>query len=194
MQERSVILPARLREVRVDSGSSATAPHLVEAKPSMADGQETFDRIMASLGEAVTQMRQQQQVQVGQCQTAIVELAVAIASRFLHDKVRAGEFPLEILVQQALERLDVRQAVQVFLHPDDVKILQQRLEQSKEGWPAGDIRFVADAGVRRGGCRVQAGDNGLFADLEMLLTELRQQLLEHPSEPSLPSSPVNHPR
>ena len=56
-------------------------------------------------------------------QKLAVELAVAIASRLLHDQIQAGDYPVENLVRTVVERLDTPQPVTVFLHPEDLAAL-----------------------------------------------------------------------
>jgi flagellar assembly protein FliH len=140
---------------------------------------EALKRILTSLQNAAQAVATQQMEQLAEVRRVTVELAVAIASRLIHERILAGQFGVETLVRQVLEKLEPRQPIAVRLHPDDLALLKRRL-------PAGDplanlendkVRFVADPALSRGDCRAEAGDVRIVSHLQGQLEEIRQHLL-----------------
>jgi flagellar biosynthesis/type III secretory pathway protein FliH len=110
---------------------------------------------------------------------AAVELAVAVAGRLLHDKARTGEFPLEELIRNVVEKLPDRRDVIVSMHPDDLSLLRQRLGVEHLLAEESTTQFRADAGLTRGACRAEASGVTVLSDLEIQLAILRQEMLEN---------------
>lgn len=139
---------------------------------------EAIEQVLARLTDVARTFEAQQRHRLGEMQQAAVELAIAVAGRLLHDKIEAGDFPVETLVREVVERLGPRQPVSVFLHPDDIALLQQRLGEKQALFPeATVVRLVPDAALKRGDCRAEAGEVSVLSHLEVQLNDLRQQLL-----------------
>src|SRR5207249_3655574 len=107
---------------------------------------------LARFQEATKSLRAFQQKLLGEMQRLAMDLAVAIASRFLNSQVHAGSAPMELWIREAIERLDARQPVTVRIHPEDLALLEKRLGP-ENFLPLNDaeVSFVADPTVRRGG-------------------------------------------
>jgi flagellar assembly protein FliH len=119
-------------------------------------------------------------------QRAAVELALAVASRLLYTRIETGDYPIEVMVQQVVERLSAREEVTVALHPADLALLEARLEEEPDLLGEdGRIRLVADTTIPRGDCRAEVGDVSVLSQLDQQLEELRHHLLE-----SLPDAEV----
>src|SRR5262249_12633780 len=98
-------------------------------------------------------------------------------ARLLHDRISAGDFAIELLVREMIGQLNTDEPITVSLHPDDLELLQRRLD----GRPLleGDerVRLVADVALGRGGCRVESKDDMILAELEEQLADMRRQLM-----------------
>jgi flagellar biosynthesis/type III secretory pathway protein FliH len=181
MQEKSIRLPARLRGVvRSDPPAAATVtPHQPIPDAETVRQRQAIEDVLQSLRGAAAELQAKHQLLLKSLQKAAVDLAVAVAGRFLHQRLTTGEFAVETLVQQAIERLEPRQAVSVALHPDDLTILEKRLaEEPRAALHGRDVKFSADSSVHRGGCKVQSGEIMVMTDLDEKLAELHGQLLE----------------
>ena len=192
--ETSVRLPGRLVGiVRTDAAAPVPAgPPLgpAAAPPAAAAGarvaiatadaaeRERVRKVLASLTEAVAGLRAQGQQLLQAVEPLAVELALAVAGRFLHRQVETGAFPLAALVRQAIERLDSRQPVVVLVHADDLALLQRQLGDNADLLGGAEVRLAADASLTRGSCKVQSQDRGVRFDLDSRLAALRQQLLD----------------
>ena len=138
-----------------------------------------IERLQTSLHEAVTELETRRQRSLGEMQAAAVELAVAVASHIVHEKIVANDFAVEDLVRHAVERLQHHAPLTVRLHPNDLALFERRIADQTPPWQAaGQVRLIADAALRRGDCRADAGDFGVLGDIERQLAEIRQQLLE----------------
>ncbi|HTU18366.1 MAG TPA: FliH/SctL family protein [Gemmataceae bacterium] len=193
----------RLRNIVSASPSLPLPPVPVAAKapppPSpdpaaiQREEQQAIEKSLRQLRQAVEQLGTRYDAMAAEMRQAAVELAIAVAGRVVFDKLQAGDFPIEEMVRQATARLPAAPIVTVYLHPEDLALLQRRLSD-KELSPlhGSQTRFEPDPSLRRGGCRAEAGEIHVLADLASHLAELRQQLLwsaSHAQSGSGPSSP-----
>ena len=179
---------------------------------------QAIEQTLAQVRQSVEQLGARYDAMAAEMRQAAVELAIAVAGRVVFDKLQAGDFPIEEMVRQAAARLPAAPAVTVYLHPEDLAVLQRRLasEEDKETRRHGDKEkestpffslspclrvslsgksepcFESDPALRRGSCRTEAGEIHVLADLATQLAELRRQLLwsaSHARSGSGPSSP-----
>jgi flagellar biosynthesis/type III secretory pathway protein FliH len=133
--------------------------------------------VLAGLTGAARSLEAEHRRRWQEMELAAVELAVAIASRLLHQRLNAGEFGVEALAREVLGRLEGGQQATVFLHPDDLALLRQRLPD--EAALASDhrpVRLAADPALRRGDCRAQAGEVSVLSQVEGQLADLHRHL------------------
>jgi flagellar biosynthesis/type III secretory pathway protein FliH len=168
------------------------SPHLplpaipvAEPAPTMPDPAQLareeramIEQVLAQLRITVDKLGTRYDSMTAEMRQAAVELALAVAGRLVFDKLQAGEFPIEEMLRQAIARLPAAPAVTVYLHPEDLALLKQRLADQPL-LPAREpqVRIEADAALSRGGCRAEAGEIHVLADLATQLAELRQHLL-----------------
>jgi flagellar biosynthesis/type III secretory pathway protein FliH len=137
---------------------------------------------LAGLATAATSLRQDVDRMRGEMEAAAVELATALASRLIHKAIDADAFGVQELVHELTARLEGDRAVTVFLHPEDLKLLQRRAPES-----GGDraIQLKADAALGRGDCRAVSGDVSLISQLRVQMADLNDHLrrsVTHESE------------
>ncbi len=137
-----------------------------------------FQNILAGLRKAAAQVATQHESMLSEMRQAAVELAIAVAGRLLHDKVHAGEYPLEKVIRQVVDKLPVRRKVIVSMHPDDLALLRQRLGEKALESESPVLEFRADTRLTRGACKAEAGGVTVLSDLQEQLALLRQELLE----------------
>lgn len=139
---------------------------------------QAIERVLDQMRKTGEQLAARYDAALDEMRQAAIELAIAIAGRVVFDKLQAGEFPIEEMVRQAVAHLPAEPAPAVYLHPDDFALLQSRLGE-KPLLPARDakLRIETDASLRRGGCRAEAGEIHVLADLAEQLAGLRQHLL-----------------
>ena len=139
---------------------------------------QLIEQMLTQMRQSVAQLATRYDGLVAEMRQAAVELAIAVTGRLVFDKLQTGEFPIEEMVRQAIARLPAAPAVTVYLHPEDRALLQRRLGDDPL-LPLAEpkLRIEADASLRRGGCRAEAGEIHVLTDLADLLAELRQQML-----------------
>jgi flagellar biosynthesis/type III secretory pathway protein FliH len=158
----------------------APAPKAPPPDPHRKEREErqAIERVLHQLRNAAQQMAAHYLTMIDEMRQAAIELAVAVAGRLVFDKLQAGEFPIEEMVRQAMARLPTAPECTVYLHPDDLALLQHRLDgQPVVAAREPRLRIEADAALQRGGCRAEAGEIHVLADLAEQLAELRQHLL-----------------
>ena len=184
--ETSIRLPGRLMGVvRTDPAPAAPVgpPALTTLTSSVVESSqpdpktsaidcEHLQNVLNRLNEAAAAMQSQYQQLAHAVEPLAVELALAVAARFLQAKAAAGELPLADIIRQAIERLEARQPVQVLLNPDDLAVLE------RQDLNLPDVRLLADPTLKRGSCKVQSQDRAVRFDPESRLAALRQQLLD----------------
>lgn len=150
-----------------------------EAAPDHAAEWAQIETTFAALDERLQEVEHRRKESLVEMQQAAVELAISVASRLVHEKIEAGDFAVEELVSQLLKRCEGRGPAVVRLHPADLKLLEQRTQGKPPPWlDQKTYTLTADGSLERGDCRLEAGDFGILAKIELQLSELRQHLLE----------------
>jgi flagellar biosynthesis/type III secretory pathway protein FliH len=181
MQERLVRLPARLRGVlRSDPAAPANVtPHHDSPNPAIVRERQAIEDVLKSLRDTIAGLNAQHHARLKSLQKVAIDLAIAVAERFLHQRLTDGSFPIEALVRQAVAHLEPRQPVNVALHPDDLVLFEKRLAADPQlALDSDEVQFSADATVRRGGCMVRSGEIMTTTNLDEKLSELHAQLLQ----------------
>lgn len=137
---------------------------------------EQFAQILSALRAAVAEVRRQQQQRLHEWQRAAIELAMTIASRLLYERIQSGEFPIDARVREMVAQLENEPVLAIRLHPQDLKLLQQRLGDQPLLPEGEQPRFIADASLARGECRVEGRETILLSDIVRQLEEIRDEL------------------
>jgi flagellar assembly protein FliH len=149
-----------------------------ESARQAAQEREAIAQVLAGLVDTFRRMEEQQNQRLGEMQQAAVELAMAVASRLIHDKLEGGEIAVEKLVLQVLDRLGTQQGVKVYLHPADLALLEKKAATAGGGLGTGiEVQLLADPTVGRGGCRAEGGEVSVLSQMEVQLAEIRKFLL-----------------
>jgi flagellar biosynthesis/type III secretory pathway protein FliH len=150
-----------------------------EPTPAPHDDWPRIEAALAAIDEQLQEIEQRRRESLVEMQQAAVELAVSIAARLVHEKIRADDFAVEDLVGALLQRCETSGPVEIHLHPADLELFERRTQgQTRPGIKHGSYTLVADGSLERGDCRVDAGDFGILSKLELQLSEMRQHLLE----------------
>jgi flagellar biosynthesis/type III secretory pathway protein FliH len=137
-------------------------------------------RIEAVLGEirtTVAGLRQDRTSRMQELQRAAVELATTIASRLLHERVVAGDFPIDAKVRDMIAQLGADVPVVVRLNPTDLDLLKSRLGGEPLTADRDDPKFVPDPALTRGACQVEGRESMLLSDVTRELEDIRTDLL-----------------
>lgn len=166
------------------SGSPASLPARPEMLPEVREGpaeeeRRAVEEVLDGLEELGDNLQAQQRQRLDEMQQVAVELAVTIASHLLQQRIETDDYPVEKLVRHVAGQLEPKHAVTVFLHPQDIALLESNL--GRDGQALFDdgrsVRIVADAGRSRGECRAETGDISMLANLHDQLADIRNLLL-----------------
>jgi hypothetical protein len=138
---------------------------------------ERIEAVLGRLQDAAAGLRADQTERLQAWQRAAVELAVAMATRLLHDRVEAGDFPVEAKVRDMIAELGGDAPATVHLNPADLALLESRLGGEPLLPGQGDPRLVADDTLGRADCRVEVKEAFLVSEVTRELQELRDDLL-----------------
>lgn len=154
-------------------------PYVPPPQPAPPDPEE-MRQLLAHLGELVQEHEQRRQESLGELQQLAVELAVAVASRVVHQAIDENQFGVRKLVDGLLDRLGLAEPVAIGLHPRDLELLEEHLvrEPPPPEWDARLLKFVPDPGLARGSGRATSARGEILSEAALHLAELRRHLLE----------------
>lgn len=146
------------------------------AEMERAADREAAEAVLRGVQQAVTDLRKEGAARLADWQKAAVELAMTMATRLLHDRVQAGEFPMEAKVRDMIAQLGDDTAVAVQLNPLDLEVLKRQLGGEPLDPELGELRLVADPSLGRGDCRVEGRESMLLSEVSRELQEIRDEL------------------
>ena len=140
---------------------------------------ELLERLLTNFEDLTDDLHAQQRQRLAEMQRVAIEVAVAVASRLVHQRLEAGDVAVEGLVRQVAERLEPKETLTIYLHPADLALLEQRAKDCQRLLPgAGRLKLMADAALQRGDCRAETGDMSLLLQVDKQLDEMRKHLLD----------------
>lgn len=134
---------------------------------------ERLDALSRALEQALAQTQQREADAIALIEDAVVELSVQIAESLVHREITDHGAVIDV-IRHCLELCAGDDAV-ARVHPDDLACAAEArtsglIEESSE------VRLVADAGVARGGCIVDAGAARLDAQIAPAIERIRTAL------------------
>jgi flagellar biosynthesis/type III secretory pathway protein FliH len=138
---------------------------------------EHVEAALEQIRAGVAALREDQAGRLREWQRAAIELALTIATRLLHERIAAGEFPIEARVRDMIAQLEEDAPATVRLNPADLALLESRLGGEPLLSGRDDPRLVPDPELGRGECRVESRETILLSDLTRELQEIRDELL-----------------
>ena len=160
-------------------------PASKESKGSEVGSHASADRqlietLLASLNESIGELQRNYHERLAELQQAAWEIALTIATRLLHRQITAGDFDVEAMVQDMVAQLGEDVPVTIRLNPDDLAMLQQKLE-GRPLFPDAVIepRLVADGSLGRGDGRVECKQTTLLSELPGQMMEIREELMRN---------------
>jgi len=134
--------------------------------------------LLDTIAGRVAELRGREEQRLRELRRLAVELAVAVASVVLHQRLERGEFAVESLVHKIVLKLAPRTAVRVYLHPQDQTLLAERCAQLDLPDLANmEVEILPDAALCRGDCRAETGELTLMWDAQEQLAAIRDRLL-----------------
>lgn len=174
-------------DVKSPDSKASTIPDAVPRNPGLDEAKiaealeqneslRLLEELLLSLQEQLNELENRRKASLSELQRVAVELAVAVAGHILRTEVLAGNYPLESLVREAIDRLGGPPMATVNVHPEDLAWLQSHGDITTKF--ATIARWNGDRGLQRGSCFVEAGDLGLVANWSQQLEDIHRRLLE----------------
>jgi hypothetical protein len=190
MNAERVHVPHIVREVRLLAAAPARAPQpplsVVELPPAPAQlpsateaGQKRIEALLQGLQTQLDELEARRSQSIRELQLVAVELAAAAAGQLLQQVITARDFPIERIVQAAIDRVGLVRPIAIRLHPDDVQLLQERLPALPDWKLEEECRLQPDPALRPGDCRADLPDGtSLLREAAAQLEEFRDVWLE----------------
>jgi hypothetical protein len=178
VREEASAASARTETALPVTPSAAPDPVERQVARRLEEDRATIVKLLDGVLDGVRRIDDTHRGWLAEWRRAAVELAVTIATRLVHDRVKADDFAVETVVREAAILLGARGPLTVRLHPADLALLESRLGGAPlfaDG--AGMVVVAADTSQRRGDCQVESSDASVTARLGEQLAGIRQELL-----------------
>ncbi|MBI4212874.1 MAG: hypothetical protein HY534_01065 [Chloroflexi bacterium] len=110
-------------------------------------------------------------------QTAMVELATAIAGKIVQAEITANPSLVRQAVQTALRAVGDSPTAVLHVNPEDLEVLQETWEDLKQRFGDGGLQLLPDPRIERGGCIVDTESRTVDAQIDSKMEEISRQLL-----------------
>lgn len=164
-------LPAgtKLSSVRPEPSKEAQQKNTLE--------KQQIERVIGQLREKSDTLFADRQERLQQWQTAAVELAASMATKLLHKEISSGEFRYDEMIRDMVSQMGDDVPLTVRLHPEDVEILEHRLNGEPLLSRDRDPRVVPDIKLERGEVRIDGKESVLVSNVTRQLQTIRSELL-----------------
>jgi flagellar assembly protein FliH len=147
-------------------GEKRLSEQLLRQRTEMLEMQ---NGVLASLRQAVPKV-------VRQSESGVVQLALEVARKLVSDLPVSAEM-IEAAVRSALVQAESNAEIQIFLHPDDLALLERSNSPVLLPGPGNEaLHFHSSAEVTRGGCLVETRFGVIDSSRETKLKLIRQSL------------------
>lgn len=131
------------------------------------------EAMLRRLAQTIEELADLRRTMIRGTEQEMVRLALAIARRIVRREVAVDSTLTLSFARVALDRLGDATAVTIRLHPDDCAAIGCQ----PAGLGSANVSVTPDAGVPRGGCRVESDFGFVDASLDAQFHEIAQALL-----------------
>lgn len=145
---------------------------------SREDGRELME-VIRHLAVEIEQTQTTQKAVFSDVHQLAVELALAATSCLVGKAIESDMFRIDLLIQQALHRLDADGVVRVRLNPLDHQLFKRLAEQEQaENWQ-GEVEYADDETLARGTVRIDSARRTLLSDIHTRIEDIRREWMEN---------------
>ncbi|MEW5972446.1 MAG: flagellar assembly protein FliH [Pseudomonadota bacterium] len=139
----------------------------------LAAGQAEIEARAARWQELVNSLTQPLEAAEGELETALIELALALAKQLVRREMKTQPDEIIPVVREALGALPAAaREVVVHLHPEDAALVRATIHSPGSFW-----RIEEDGAISRGGCVVVTSTSRVDATLERRIAQLVSSVL-----------------
>jgi len=137
-------------------GQANSAANVVQIPEQDSEAQKnTFLPTCQAMNGVVTKLNQFYEKMFAEQKEEIAKLSVEIARKILMQKVEDGDYEIQSIVKEALNKAPTRQDIVVHLNPEDLAECQKALKNEPDGTLA-DVKFVSDSNIGRAECLLES--------------------------------------
>jgi flagellar biosynthesis/type III secretory pathway protein FliH len=149
-----------------EAGQKALSEQLIEQRKQIIDIQTGLLRSIQAALPGV----------VAECERSVVLLAIESARKVVESIPITAEM-MEEVVRRALTELQDTAEYEVFLHPEDLKLLEAVQSGLLPQGANGSVRYGGDPNVTRGGCVIRTKHGAISALREKMFEKLETAVL-----------------
>jgi flagellar biosynthesis/type III secretory pathway protein FliH len=138
---------------RAQAGSAASAEQF--STQDSETQKNTFSQACQAINGVVTKLNQFYDKVFVEHKEEIAKLSVEIARKVLMQKVEDGDYEIQSIVKEALNKAPTRQDIVVHLNPEDLAECQKALQNEPDGTLT-DVKFVSDSNIGRAECLLES--------------------------------------
>jgi flagellar assembly protein FliH len=132
------------------------------------------DRQARLLNRIVGEFVRERERLLDEVRPELLQISLAVAREIIGHEISVDPGVIEGTLRECLGELHFASRVVVRLHPDDLAYLRRRPEVEED--QTGEIEFMADTSIERGGCLIESDRGGVDATIETQLRLLGQHL------------------
>jgi flagellar assembly protein FliH len=141
-------VPGLARE-NSEAGTIQTLQQELDAQKSV------FLQTCKTLNEVISKLNQFYDRIFTEHREEIARLSVEIARKILMQKVESGEYEIESIIKEALNKAPSNQDLTVYLNPDDMEKCR-KAQQDEPGSVLSGVKLIADPKVGRAECVLES--------------------------------------
>ncbi len=138
---------------RAQAGSAANAEQI--STQDSETQKNTFSQACQAINGVVTKLNQFYDKVFVEHKEEIARLSMEIARKILMQKVEDGDYEIQSIVKEALNKAPTRQDIVVHLNPEDLAECQKALQNEPDGTLT-DVKFVSDSNIGRAECLLES--------------------------------------
>ena len=103
-------------------------------------------------------------------------LAMAICESVIGEQLKVAPETIRLIAIKALQESIIGESVVLVVNPEDIQVLKSSEQELRRVSGGAAIAFEADSGISRGGCTVRTEFGEVDANIETLLSSVRERL------------------
>jgi flagellar biosynthesis/type III secretory pathway protein FliH len=137
-------------------GQANSAANAVQIPAQDSEVQDNiFPQACQAINSVVTKLNQFYEQVFAEQKEEIAKLSVEIARKILMQKVEDGDYEIQSIVKEALNKAPTQQDIVVHLNPEDLAECQKALQNEPDGTLT-DVKFVSDSNIGRAECLLES--------------------------------------
>lgn len=172
-------LAARRRDSGFDEGySSGWASSETEVAAAIDDHRRSaarLDQCAAVFDQAAADLSRRDCLALEEVERDVVTLAAALAAEIVGRELNAVDQPVLDALARVARLLPERGMPTLRVHPDDAETAREAVDADLVRWN-GEVEFLADSSVERGGCVVDLGPCRIDGQISSAIARMRAEL------------------